>query len=503
MYRSRLTNLAVGLLIAVVLATNGCTFVPQWALPSASDTSHTAKLAAAVESFNLAESELPPTTPEVKTARNEDGTLQSKSSRATLPENSESPELKAFIAELEKYPEIDLADRNELLQQLHQTKPNLLEAVIRQYRANLAFQRQRKEKDRELADTKATAEAAKAETSPATPPAATPLAAAESKPPGASPFTLAKLKDKPEKPVETVDLAAAIAVQGALPLLPDEPDSSAKPAVNPPRLSIADRLMKMDRSSDSKPESQVVAASFETQPPADWRDQLKVAIEALESSVNQAPDSPEEISDHARLRLLCLAAQRRDEALRPIPTLDSEMTEFWSKEVFGLAALLDTEMISDPVQRLSEAKVHFEEAVNHLGESAPLVVRNLAFITKVVSYGVYTTFESCEFKPGQRVGLYVEMENFTSKEVPQGFHTSLKSSYEITDNRGQRVAVDEFLPNRETCRNRRRDYFVFYEFSMPERIYPGEYTLQLTVTDVNSQKVGQSKVQFYIKDEND
>ena len=499
MYRLRLTNLAVGLLIAGMLATNGCMFVPRWARLPRSDRSHTAKLAAAAESFDRAGSELPATTREVETARDEDGTLRSKSGHATLPENSESLELKAFVAELEEYPEIDLADRNELLQQLHQTEPSLLGAVIRQYRANLAFQRQRKEKERELADTKATAEA---ETTVAMPPSASSAVAAEAKPPGASPPTLAEAKDKPEKPVETVDLAAAgIAVQSGPPGPPDKQGSSAKPAVDPPRLSIADRLMKTDRSSAGKPESQVVAASFEAKPPADWRDQLKAAIEALKSSVNETPDSPEEISDHARLRLLCLAAQRRDEALRPIPTLDSDMTEFWSKEVFGLAALLDTEMISDPAHRLSEAKGHFEEAVNRLGESAPLVVRNLAFISKVVSYGVYTTFDSYEFTPGQRVGLYVEIENFTSKEGPQGFHTSLKSSYQILDNRGQRVAVEEFVPNQENCRNRRRDYFIFYEFSMPERIYSGEYTLQLTVTDVNSQKVGQSQVRFYIKDE--
>ena len=388
---------------------------------------------------------------------------------------------------------------------MHQTEPSLLKAVIRQYRANLTFERQRKEKDRELADAKPTSEAGpseagKAETSVATPPAASSVVVDKAKLPDTSTPVSAEPKDKPDTPVETVDLAAA-GIAAALPRVPDKRDSSALPAVNPPRLSIADRLLYTVRFSDGKRASPVVAASFEAKSPADWRDRLKAAIEALESSVNETPDSPEEISDHARLRLLCLAAQRRDEALRPIPTLDSEMTEFWSKEVFGLAVLLDTEVISDPVQRISEAKVHFEEAVNRLGESAPLAVRNPAFITEVVSYGVYTTFENYEFTPGQRVGLYVEIENFTSKEGPQGFRTSLKSSYQILDNRGgQRVAVDDFVPNQENCRNRRRDYFIFYEFSMPERIYSGEYTLQLTVTDVNSEKVGQAKIQFNIKE---
>ena len=503
MYRLRLTNPAAGLLIAAALATNGCMFVPQWARLSSSDSSHTEKLAAAVESLELAEAAAPTTDPDTDNARAEDGMPASKPDHAASSENSESAELKAFIAELEEYPEIGLADRNELLRQLHQTEPALLDLVIRQYRANLAFQRQRKDRDRKLTETKATSGVAKADTSAATPPAASSAAKTEAKPPAVLPSGLAKSKDKPEKPVKTAGPAVGIAVGGALARPSNKQAGSAMPAVGPPRLSIADRLVNTDRSSVGKPKSPVVAASFESKPPADWRDQLKGAVESLESSVNQTPDSPEEISDHARLRLLCLAAQRRDKALRPIPTLDSEMTEFWSKEVFGLAVLLDTEMIPDAAQRISEAKGHFEEAINRLSESAPLVVRNMAFINKVDSYGVYNTFDSDEFTPGQRVGLYVEVENFASKEGPRGFHTSLKSSYQILDSRGQRVADDEFLPNQENCRNRRRDYFIFYEFNMPERLYPGDYTLKLTVTDANSEKFGESQVEFYIKDEKD
>ena len=485
--------MAAGLLIVAILAASGCTSAPWWPRRSRPDPIHNANPTADSYPVDPRETEAPSTSPKTETARNEDGTG-----------GSESTALKAFIAELEEHPEISLADRNEILQQLHQTEPSLLEGVIRQYRANLTLRRQQKEKERELADRQTTADAIKIDTNLKTPPKPSPVAASAPDPPDTS----SPAVDAPKAEVAQPTVAAGL-VAAKIPFQSEPPRPAAKPttpdtrAAEPPALSVADRLVKTARAPHDESEADVVAASFETKPPADWQDQLTATIGALESSVNKSPELPEEISDHARLRLLCLAAQRRDDALRPIPTLDSDMTEFWNKEVFGLATLLDTAMISDPVQRLSEAKVHFEEATGRLGEAGPLVVRNLAFITKVVSYGVYTTFESYEFTPSQRVGLYVEIDNFTSQERPQGFHTSLKSSYQILDSRGQRVAADEFAPNQENCRNRRRDYFIFYEFSMPERIYPGEYTLQLTVTDVNSQKVGQSKVQFYIKDGNE
>ncbi len=502
MHQSVSRALAVGLLFAATLATSGCSSVPWWARLPGPDTTHRAGGAAGSHRLGGRDAAAPVTLSERELTRNEDRGNDTASPRSESSASPESPELKAFIAELEEYPEISLADRNELLQHLHQTKPALLEGVIRQYRASLAFRRRQKEKKRELAGKETTTDAARAETHVETRQQPSPVAVADPKPPSPSPPAV----DLPEaEPKQSTSAAVLAAIE--MPPQSQASRSAAKQvipdgrAADPPKLSIADRLMKRVRPPRDKSKPQVVPACFETKLPSDWQDQLTATIGTLESSVNEEPESPDEISDHARLRLLLLAAQRRDDALRPIPSLEPEMTEFWNKEVFGLATLLDTGTISDPVQRISEAKLHFEEAACRLGEAAPLVVRNMAFITKVVSYGVYTPFESYEFTPDQRVGLYVEIDNFTSKEGPQGFRTSLKSSYQVLDNAGHRVSADEFDPNLENCRNRRRDYFIYYELNLPKRIYPGEYTLQLTVTDNNSKKVGQSTVQFYVRDE--
>lgn len=242
----------------------------------------------------------------------------------------------------------------------------------------------------------------------------------------------------------------------------------------------------------------ITAASYEPQPSKDWQVALNEAIRGLEAAVNPTPQSAAEIAQHARLRMLYLLAGRREDALRPIPSISPSMQDFWSKQLFGLATLLDTEQIAEPTRRAGEAERHLIEAIARLGESSPLLVRNMAFVTEVQSFGAYKPLAKNEFVPGQRLLLYAEVENFKSNETPKGCFTALQSSYQILDSRGQRVADHEFSVNEEYCHGPRRDFFIGYEFLLPKHIYPGKHTLQLTVTDLNSQKIGQSNIEFTV-----
>jgi hypothetical protein len=186
--------------------------------------------------------------------------------------------------------------------------------------------------------------------------------------------------------------------------------------------------------------------------------------------------------------------------VEPIASIPAAHQEFWSKQLYGLATWLDVEGTADDARRAGETKKILEEAVARLGESAPLVVRNLAFCTNVQSYGCTKQFKTFEFSPGQEVLLYAEVENFTSEATPEGFHTSLRSSYQIFDSRGQRVADHQFTTTEEHCQNPRRDFFIGYHLRLPNRIYPGKHTLQLTIEDLKSHKVGQSSIELTIKD---
>ena len=197
--------------------------------------------------------------------------------------------------------------------------------------------------------------------------------------------------------------------------------------------------------------------------------------------------------------MLYLMAGRRDDAVEPIISIPASHQEFWSKQLYGLATWLDAEETADDARRAGETKQILEEAVARLGESAPLVVRNLAFCTNVQSYGCTKQFKTSEFSPGQEVLLYAEVENFTSEATPEGFHTSLRSSYRIFDSRGRQVADHQFTTTEEHCQNPRRDFFIGYHLRLPDRIYPGKHTLQLTIEDLKSHKVGQSSIELTFK----
>jgi hypothetical protein len=198
--------------------------------------------------------------------------------------------------------------------------------------------------------------------------------------------------------------------------------------------------------------------------------------------------------------MLYLAAGRREDALRPIACINPAEQDYWAKQLWSLATFMDSERSSDAPRRAAEAAQHLNEAAAKLGELATLVVKNLAFCTEVRSYGVFTRFKDYEFTAGQRLLLYAEVENFKSDHTRKGYHTALKCSYQILDAQGRRVATDEASMMEEYCQNPRRDYFLNYEhLRLPTPMYEGRYTLQLTIEDTLSQKIGQSSIEFTVR----
>ena len=208
--------------------------------------------------------------------------------------------------------------------------------------------------------------------------------------------------------------------------------------------------------------------------------------------------SSAEIGRQVQLRLLYLSAGRRDDALRPIPGLSAGQQEFWTKELYGLVTYLDSEKVSDPDRRTTEAALHLRDAAERIGELASPVVRNLAFCKEVTSFGVYKKFPKYEFKAGDETLLYCEIENLKAESTDKGYHTSVKGSYQILDSRGEKVADQEFPASEDFCSSPRRDFFIPYFIWIPKRINEGTYTLQLTVEDTQTKKVGQSSIQFKV-----
>ncbi len=395
--------------------------------------------------------------------------------------------MSAVLAQLKEIGAIDQATQDRLIDDLQKTDPALWPQMLDVFRASLAYRQKYGEQPSADRAVAATAPSRDRSLPPADIAAEAAVASDRGVRSAAQPSSVKPASAEANKhgdPVQPISTEAP---------LPQTDTPSANSSVGRPTASQSASVL----AETSKPEPERAAAPAEPQR-LDWRQHLQAAIQGLESETADPPATTAAIGRHAGLRLLYLVDGRRDAALKPITGIPPTQQDFWSKELFALTTYLDADRNADESRRAAAASVPLREAAAKLGELATLSVRNLAFCTEVHSYGVFKKFPKYEFQAGQEVLLYAEVENFKTVASEKGFHTALKSSYEILDNKGARVDQKEFEITAEDCQNARRDYFIRYFVWMPKRIYGGNYTLQLTIEDTHSQKIGQSSIDFTV-----
>lgn len=356
-------------------------------------------------------------------------------------------ELEKAIADLEATGKLDSASREKLLADLRQTDPALWPEYLTVFRSVLEYQDRHK--------TQAASPAGE-------------VASAGSGP-TASRGDPAGVAAEANRPAVTGDAPAE--------------SSAGEPA---------------PRAPDARPAAAVQQAAHQQPLPeavSDWRMNLDRAIDDMARKLEREPDG--ELA--SRLGLLRVAADRRDEALRSAPGLSPDVQAYWSNQLYALATFLEARRSTAAPGSEAEAVQRLRLAVAELAESAPLVVRNPHFCTEVSSYGVFKPFDEYRFEPGQEVLLYAEIENFKSRPEQAGHHTAFAATYRILDAQGREAIRGDLGRTEETCRNVRRDYFVRYFLAMPEHLYDGKYTLQLTIEDLTAKKVAQATIELLIE----
>ena len=478
---------------ALAVFVSGCS--APWRMPFSRAANRKAQRASATMGAQAADSTRAGSVPQVPAAAS-NLTVGGQDAATTA-----SPELASVLEELQQVRTIDPAAELQLLEQLRRTPPDSWPLMAEQFRASLAYHHQLTSSERpsapigELVDPRSTrADGISSEAfAQATPYSisAPGVAVDAVQTPSITAAPADFASDAPIYPMAARDRTSQAEAAAA-------PTNATKPwpatRVVAPTVAQAS-LQAVDRNAAVDISPGVPHAVDE----AGWQELVERATDDLSRRVAKSPATTAEVHQHVSLRILRLLTGDTEKAMEPIPHISPTEHDFWSKQVFALATYLDHHSQPDDKRRAAASVTHLDEAVSHLRELGSLSVRNLAFCKNVYGYGAIEPYDADVFAPGERVSLYVEVENYHSKSTEKGYCTSLGSTYEILDEQGKRVGGGEIPDVNDCCRSRRRDFHIQYGLVLPEKLSPGMYRLQIVIKDRQSDKMGNASAAFEIK----
>jgi hypothetical protein len=445
-----------------------------------------------------------------------------------LPAAPSNSDLAGMLEKLDQVEAIDPAAKRQLLAELERTEPKFWPAVAEQFRASLAYHQELASMPAKIGASNPAAGEPQWQTSVDSSPPAHPYAST-SDPMNRPSAPIGALADP--RRAEDNQISSEVLAQST-PYTPRVPVEESASSSTPPDLAVpaqfvsqsptaaaatASSLTISDDASAASlsianaggalaaaanpPTSAAGANASTSQSPStpNWQALIVQAAENLSGRVAESPATTAEIHQHVSLRMLRLLAGQTESALEPIPNISPVEQDYWSRQLFALATYLDHHSQPDNTRRAAASVTHLDEAVANLRDLGALSVRNLTFCKEIYGYGAVAPYPDDRFSPGEEVSLYVEVENYHSRSTENGFTTSLSSTYEILDEKNERIDGGEFPIVDDCCRTRRRDFHIQFGLTLPEKIAPGKYQFRLVVRDRQSDKIANATAAFEIR----
>jgi hypothetical protein len=211
-------------------------------------------------------------------------------------------------------------------------------------------------------------------------------------------------------------------------------------------------------------------------PEETWREGIQtlraVAKEHLQGPRSSPPSGP---NWAVRDRLLAWLAE---------PDIDPDARTAADAER-GRAVLKGLAVLIDPTSPSAGRGPEIREAVAALESAAPLEIADLKPCRMVHGFGNVEPLEPAARKPGQSVVLYSEINGLAYEPAGSSFRSRVEGTVELFGDGSDKPAWSHPLPMVEdTCRKRRRDYFIGHKFTLPDDLPPGNYRLRLTQKDL-------------------
>jgi hypothetical protein len=275
-------------------------------------------------------------------------------------------------------------------------------------------------------------------------------------------------------------------------LLPPPPPPDAPASPEPPARSAQTDAAALKPPPAPEPEPKVAPAHD----PAPKRPAQPVMGPEQETPTEvpaqlPAPTTSAKTSERPLVAALeCFLDKRPSEALGWLDGLDRDSQELLLGLFPVVARIGEGDLARGSPQDVGSLLDEIDSLTVSLRAKAELSIDNICFCKRIRGFGVYETYPpDHRYRPGDRVDIYVELRNFSSRRC-QGaggdvtYVTRLASSYEVHDYSGKVVWKDVFQRAQpdDVTRTLRHDYFENYHFVVPD-IAPGAYTLWIKVED--------------------
>ncbi|MDR2116540.1 MAG: hypothetical protein LBP87_09175 [Planctomycetaceae bacterium] len=229
----------------------------------------------------------------------------------------------------------------------------------------------------------------------------------------------------------------------------------------------------------------------------DWESLVRMGANQLRNKIEQTPHG-RTFANEGRLRILEMLLGNRNEAVKPIFGVDKPINEFMANQMLGFTAFLDETGIPEQRIRNTNALFRFDESLMELRKVCPIKLRKVQFVKEWDTFGCFIPRnEDC--RAGEKLELYMELENPTIRHTQLGYNVSATVSYEIRDRAANVLQKVDHIAVQETTPSQKRDYCIGLWVLLPEKIPPGQYQLRISVTDMNDEAMSYAEEQVPFK----
>jgi hypothetical protein len=212
-----------------------------------------------------------------------------------------------------------------------------------------------------------------------------------------------------------------------------------------------------------------------------------------------APEDPPLV-----MAVRCLLNKKPAEAVGWLERCDSEKS---SQELLltllSLAArIAEGDLKNMTAHEASATVAQLDHVAEGLRPLAEFTIEKMCFCYHIAGFGVYHPWkEDHVFKPREQVQIYVEFRNFASGQRKNLYGIELASTLEIREPDGKLALSINPRDGRKPylSLSPRQDFFVNYQFEVPDNLPLSRYTLWVRVTDKPTGRTASRSMDFRVQ----